>query len=451
MNNLLKENENFIRKSIDISNIVSGEIEIIKDLGKKLILVNTDVDNIINPKEMIYYISGLERVSKFIVNENGISNKEFLSILIKICKNFRICEQNKNINIKKLYLVEDYIFIDPITQSVRFMYLPSTADSTGNPIDKVRLVLLKLVDIYISNTYVSPNIVSKVKGELTYKFTDIASLLDKLTALQNSVRDNKVLKSKVNHQIKNSKFNIKLAGIFLIAVAQVIATLLAIALYNMSWDNPNMVLLSIAFVIIIDLFVSFLLLNFLILPMEKDKEVLSNIAIPDLDNYKNIDTSNIHSEKLSIEEFSGSSFLKTNDTLYSNNYEVEGDETTYLETVSVIGGEDEETSLLEVNPEKMILAYLISGNNGTTEKITISKEIFIIGRLKQKVDYAIQNGTVGKEHAKIIYKDGVFYITDLNSKNGTYLNGLKLEGGKLYELANEDNITFSNVKYAFKS
>ncbi|WP_411167592.1 FHA domain-containing protein [Clostridium sp. MB05] len=451
MNNLLKENENFIRKSIDISNIVSGEIEIIKDLGKKLILVNTDVDNIINPKEMIYYISGLERVSKFIVNENGISNKEFLSILIKICKNFRICEQNRNINIKKLYLVEDYIFIDPITQSVRFIYLPSTVDSTGNPIDKVRLVLLKLVDIYISNTYVSPNIVSKVKGELTYKFTDIASLLDKLTALQNSVRDNKVLKSKVNHQIKNSKFNIKLAGIFLIAVAQVIATLLAIALYNMSWDNPNMVLLSIAFVIIIDLFVSFLLLNFLILPMEKDKEVLSNIAIPDLDNYKNIDTSNIHSEKLSIEEFSGSSFLKTNDTLYSNNYEFEGDETTYLETVSVIGGEDEETSLLEVNHEKMILAYLISENNGTTEKITISKEIFIIGRLKQKVDYAIQNGTVGKEHAKIIYKEGVFYITDLNSKNGTYLNGLKLEGGKLYELANEDNITFSNVKYAFKS
>ncbi|MDZ7548321.1 FHA domain-containing protein, partial [Clostridium perfringens] len=148
--------------------------------------------------------------------------------------------------------------------------------------------------------------------------------------------------------------------------------------------------------------------------MEKDKEVLSNIAIPDLDNYKNIDTSNIHSEKLSIEEFSGCSFLKTNDTLYSNNYEFEGDETTYLETVSVIGGEDEETSLLEVNHEKMILAYLISENNGTTEKITISKEIFIIGRLKQKVDYAIQNGTVGKEHAKIIYKEGVFYITDLN-------------------------------------
>ena len=100
--------------------------------------------------------------------------------------------------------------------------------------------------------------------------------------------------------------------------------------------------------------------------------------------------------------------------------------------------------------ENKKIGYLIGNHQGNTEEIQINKDEFIIGRLKEAVDYDIANKTVGKIHAKFIRRDGKFYLIDLESKNGTYIDGARLSSNSTYEVENGATIIFSNVKYTFK-
>src|SRR3954463_9489268 len=51
----------------------------------------------------------------------------------------------------------------------------------------------------------------------------------------------------------------------------------------------------------------------------------------------------------------------------------------------------------------------------------------------------LPKGNVSKHHARLLYRDGRFIVTDLKSTNGTYVNGRKIaqativrEGDKIY-------------------
>ncbi|MEN8907180.1 MAG: FHA domain-containing protein, partial [Clostridiales bacterium] len=90
--------------------------------------------------------------------------------------------------------------------------------------------------------------------------------------------------------------------------------------------------------------------------------------------------------------------------------------------------------------------YLVSS---LSEKI-IDKKEFIIGRMEEHTDLTIENKAVGKKHAKIEKNNKKFYLFDLDSKNGTFINGNKLEKYKIYEILNNDKITFACCEYQFK-
>lgn len=80
----------------------------------------------------------------------------------------------------------------------------------------------------------------------------------------------------------------------------------------------------------------------------------------------------------------------------------------------------------------------IENQNFNNYQIEHNSEI-TIGRLSTN-DIVISSNAVSKNHAKITYKDGGFYIEDLNSTNGTYLNGVKVSKSKI---APTDKITIS--------
>jgi len=84
------------------------------------------------------------------------------------------------------------------------------------------------------------------------------------------------------------------------------------------------------------------------------------------------------------------------------------------------------------------------------ERIKINKDKFVIGRLSSMVDYAIQGNTVGKLHAEISVIGGSYFIKDLNSKNGTYINGLRISSNKEYEIRNNDRVKFSCHEFVFR-
>lgn len=106
-----------------------------------------------------------------------------------------------------------------------------------------------------------------------------------------------------------------------------------------------------------------------------------------------------------------------------------------------------ETVVLDEQEEE--LPYLQRINNGIIEKVSITKSNFIIGRLGNYVDYLIENNVIGRTHAEILCREKQYFIRDLNSKNGTFLNRVRLKSNVEYKIDNGDNIEFANIKYTF--
>jgi len=102
-----------------------------------------------------------------------------------------------------------------------------------------------------------------------------------------------------------------------------------------------------------------------------------------------------------------------------------------------------------LDEEKQGEAYLQRISNGMMDRITITKSNFIIGRLPNYVDHLIENNAIGRAHAEIIRREGQYFITDLNSKNGTFLNEVKMDSNKEYQINDGDKVRFANIEYTF--
>ncbi len=86
-------------------------------------------------------------------------------------------------------------------------------------------------------------------------------------------------------------------------------------------------------------------------------------------------------------------------------------------------------------------AKLVLPNNSTIvvkepEK-TIGREDFLGVITSDKLNF------IGKDHLKITKKDNYSYIQDLNTKNGTTVNGIKLEGNQIQRLNDGDEIVLA--------
>ena len=57
-----------------------------------------------------------------------------------------------------------------------------------------------------------------------------------------------------------------------------------------------------------------------------------------------------------------------------------------------------------------------------------------------------QRSGVSRRHALITYENGTLFIADLNSTNGTRINGFQLEPGRSYRLRDGDELEFGRVR-----
>lgn len=95
-------------------------------------------------------------------------------------------------------------------------------------------------------------------------------------------------------------------------------------------------------------------------------------------------------------------------------------------------------------------ATLIRKKNN--ENITISKQVFKLGKERRKVDYCIADNTnISRTHADIVYKNGAFYIVDNHATNGTAVNGASVAAGQERILKNNDIIKLANEEFQFRS
>ncbi len=84
-----------------------------------------------------------------------------------------------------------------------------------------------------------------------------------------------------------------------------------------------------------------------------------------------------------------------------------------------------------------MLTIELKFNNAVLKTIETDKEIITIGR-NVKNDIQIDNLSVSKQHARIVKHQGNYFIEDMKSTNGTYLNEKKITKQKL---TNNDVIT----------
>ncbi|MGE5544584.1 MAG: DUF6382 domain-containing protein [Bacillota bacterium] len=113
-------------------------------------------------------------------------------------------------------------------------------------------------------------------------------------------------------------------------------------------------------------------------------------------------------------------------------------------TFFVPGSDPDETALLEE------CGYPRLYSLNSAEVIVIDKTRFTVGRNKDTCDYTIDNKSIGRIHAQIEEVDGAYFITDLDTKNGTFINGASLLSNKTYQLNNHDRVSFANLDYCFK-
>jgi hypothetical protein len=87
----------------------------------------------------------------------------------------------------------------------------------------------------------------------------------------------------------------------------------------------------------------------------------------------------------------------------------------------------------------------------TQEKIFFTHPDFKIGKSNSQADFTIKENTaVSRVHAIIAQKNGVNYIVDNNSTNGTYVDGEKIEPGKEVLLKNGTVVWMGGEEFIFK-
>ena len=87
-------------------------------------------------------------------------------------------------------------------------------------------------------------------------------------------------------------------------------------------------------------------------------------------------------------------------------------------------------------------AQLIPLNGG--KPIDIVNDITLVGRKRGLCDLIIDRGSVSKLHCLIVKTDGLLFIRDLGSTNGTKVNGQRVTRGALLP---NDELAFAGAKF----
>lgn len=80
----------------------------------------------------------------------------------------------------------------------------------------------------------------------------------------------------------------------------------------------------------------------------------------------------------------------------------------------------------------------------------IDRPITTIGKRKEEADIVLEDMSVSRLHARIVKEKDKYYIEDLNSTNGTFKNGLRLQPYERRELEPEDEIKAGRVIMVFR-
>lgn len=80
----------------------------------------------------------------------------------------------------------------------------------------------------------------------------------------------------------------------------------------------------------------------------------------------------------------------------------------------------------------------------------ITKTPFVIGKRTGEVDLALEDSSVSRLHARILKEDEEVYLEDLNSTNGTFKNGLRMQPYEKRVLESGDEIRLGKIMLLYR-
>lgn len=155
-------------------------------------------------------------------------------------------------------------------------------------------------------------------------------------------------------------------------------------------------------------------------------------------------------EKETIWEKIRKHFKKKNN--YDSLDDFESEEDYELEKISNVLFEkeealDEDATMLLTNALFISDIHLRSVNLDEELLIEPSNFPYVIGKSKKSSDYQIARPVVSRVHARLIEEQGVYYIEDLNSTNGTIVNNEKLLPHETRKIEGGDEVTIADVNF----
>lgn len=116
-------------------------------------------------------------------------------------------------------------------------------------------------------------------------------------------------------------------------------------------------------------------------------------------------------------------------------------ETTVLSPDS--HGDMEREIVVEEYPRPLVLA---SFEKGKYPAIQIEKST-VVGCMEEGCNYLLKERGISRMHAKLMKKEDGLYLLDLNSTNGTFLNGESLISGEDVKIEEGDIVAFAKCEY----
>lgn len=389
-------------------------------------IVKLDVREKDSKVKLYYNLSGLVILSNFL-KRNKISKSDFISILDMLIS---VILNNNNyfLNDQSLVLDEKMVFIDPKSREVYLIYIP--VEIHQDIIQSLKAFIIKL--IVSANIETRDDFIQQMLNLIKAEDFNLSDFRNQLRAVRdevnNSITDEKThinpssgsKKGSSGENVDTSRTTIVTEGrnirILFLGGAAIISVLAAAISYwgvnlqflmNQSGVTTRMLTYGAAAAACIGV-------TFRILHKESNK-----VPAAEKTEYNKPEP---EPEPTKSPEFTVSSEL----------------------TRTPGGGTDETVLLSELNfPELMTV-------NGQ-DSVLIDKPIFIIGRNREVCDYVIEDRGVGRAHAQIRKVDSFYFIEDMDSKNGTFLNDEKISSNQQYKLNRNDKVTIANVEYLFTS
>lgn len=438
-------------------------------------LLDMDVKNENGEQELCYEISSLQSLSR-VYEIRKITGEELAEMIRSIVEVFHRIKEYM-LTEEEVVMLPEYIFMNPETRQMRFMYCPYMKQNCRNLFWELAEFFLEHVEHQDSEAVILAYQFYKIVRSENYVLQEIQQLCEK--QFENFLQEKKEKKEKIQIQGHNGKNDTDYAfrdaesnyenaddnGYFKDAAYPEPPDLdfkkerkFSGKIPGKTTDTRSKNTQFIIFLIItlISLVLIFKNSN----PINSYSKIISigfflfglgGAVVCLLKMKLQKKEPNAESERMTGKEAEGMTdklagnynFEDTFGQMQSESYEEQEDDMKSGETIYG------KTEFCLITPEEEE-RVLIEKRHGKEIRHRIDTLPYTIGKLKDMSDLYLPDNTVSRLHARIFEEEGKLYVLDLGSTNGTYLNGISINQEEKFLLEAGDELRIGKTEFIYQ-